>query len=333
MSDRIELSTGLQPMKDLLVVIADSRHVAYAKQVFESAHRFGGWRGAYMLMTYRVPKEYTAWFERRGVIVRPYELPLPRHVYDLVQERYRVPEVVSLKYHLFGDDFKKWRTVICLDTDVIVSGSLDYLTRVKRFAAVPEFLGNLGNQFAADPPTQRMVASFAKTRSPAFNFGVFALRPVALGTNIQQRLCDGSIQWFPHARYFEQSVANMVFYRDWEHLPFRLNLKAVFGGVGGRLGTSVPFASASYLRKGLIFHFYGPHKPWDVAHVFHKKWQANLASAESVDSFSILAGDPSRFTDGVRFLCTQFSIWTVRFILLVRYRIGRAYRTLRGVTL
>lgn len=269
--------------RHVLVTLADSINIDQAMQLFASAYLNGNWSGEYLLLAHRIPEASQRWFRTRGILLREYELPLNREEWDRAGADPRLSPVCLLKYYLSGPDFRRWDTVLYVDADVIVAGDLGRFTRVRRFAAVPEMSVDLCGQFHARRDTRSLLASSYPGRRESFNFGVFSLRPSALESDTFASLCRMSIEWLAHAAYPEQSIANLFFSSGWERLPYRLNYNPLFMN---RFGVRFPVLLKLRHARELVYHFYGPSKPWHHGHPFRSLWLRNLRLAQTIPDFS-----------------------------------------------
>lgn len=98
----------------VILLVADETFLPHTRHVFVNCKREGGWNGDYALL---VPEQTdTSEYEGRGI--------------DIV----RAPaEGFLTKFHVFGDYFRRWSTLLYLDCDVIVLSSLTPL--VEQLAA------------------------------------------------------------------------------------------------------------------------------------------------------------------------------------------------------
>jgi lipopolysaccharide biosynthesis glycosyltransferase len=142
---------------------------------------------------------------------------------------------------------------------------------------------DLYGQFHDRRGTRSRLASSYQRRRQSFNFGVFALRPSSLEPTTFLSLCRLSREWFAHAAYPEQSIANLFFSSGWERLPRRLNYNPA---QPNRFHIRLPVPFKPRQAGELIYHFYGPDKPWHRGHPFRKMWLRNLRLAEGISDFS-----------------------------------------------
>ena len=124
----------MESKRDLIVTLADSKFLPQVKQLFSSVYWNAGWKGDYMLLAHQIPEDELKWFRDKGILIKKCE-PL----FDKSIGRDYSPIVLD-KLYLFETEFKKWKNVIYLDSDIIVRVSLDKLTKIKGFASVKSFL-------------------------------------------------------------------------------------------------------------------------------------------------------------------------------------------------
>jgi len=247
----------------LLVTLADENFVDAVKQVFASAALHGGWKGDYMLLSYRISESTLGEFEHKGVLV------------------YRLGEIGS--YHdvwgpaagrlvLFREEFKKWRKIVYIDGDTIVRNGLARLLSVNNFSAVHAAAHTMTTQFG----TVDNVPKSCDPKAPAFNAGVFAFDTgiVEKDTYRDIRLLQ---EMYP-GRFNEQSALNLFFYDRWVKLPRTYNVYP---------SRVWPRTLASPKRiPGVILHFASKNKdlkPWEKTSPFYKEWAGNLESFKTLD--------------------------------------------------
>lgn len=284
----------------------DQAYANTAKQFFASACLNGGWDEDCMVLTPDLSERETAWFEARGIQVARLD-----NIYTEQEWRMntipttRFPALITLKYYLFKDEFRKWDTIIHMDTDIIIRGTIEELKEAPGFAAVrPPSLSRIRNHFLLDPQeivSKRQLESLKSgfdLDAPAFNIGVFAFRP---GSDSERgmfdKLRDLLFEYGRICKYPEQGMLNLVFQNKWKELPLQFNL-----GVAALEELKVPMS----LVDGNVLHFNGRRKPWDEAHPFHGEWKSNLQKAKSIDTTS---SRPARKPSTSKTLMT---VWLLR---------------------
>ena len=51
--------------KNLLVTLAGKNYIKQAKQLFSSVYWNAGWKGDYMLLSYKIPEKELKWFKKK----------------------------------------------------------------------------------------------------------------------------------------------------------------------------------------------------------------------------------------------------------------------------
>jgi lipopolysaccharide biosynthesis glycosyltransferase len=255
---------------NLIVTLANYKYLNQAKQLFSSVYWNAGWDGDYMLLSHEIPEEELSWFTDKGILVKRCE-SLAR-----VGEEYsNYPVVVLDKFYLFTPEFKKWKNVVYLDTDIIVKGSLDKLKKVKGFAAVTDLYNkDLKSQFANENRTIFNDVAY-QTEVKAFNTGVFSFSTDLISDKTFDEINDMFHADYAEFRFPEQSVLNLYFYRKWRPLPKIFNVFI--------------FPHNYYLPygfKAIVYHFIAWNSfpdLWDKNNIFYGEWKLNLEKAESID--------------------------------------------------
>jgi alpha-N-acetylglucosamine transferase len=234
-----------------------------------------------MLLTHGVPAPERAWFADRGVSVVEAEPPCAARDWYARQPAAICPPVLSLLFTIFGPDFREWRRVVYLDTDIILRGALEAALPVRRLAAAPDYLHTLGDQFVRAPHARRVLSERFDLRSPSFNSGVLALRPDRIDSDAFPRIMELYDRYFHLGRFTVQPVLNLAFYRQWECLsrfsnfPYHPSLRALQGAA--RLPARGRFLD------GCLVHLWGKEKPWARDSPFRAEWLRLLARAEEMD--------------------------------------------------
>lgn len=266
--------------KSVVVTLVNADYVERAKQLFSSLYYNAKWPGNCALMHYGVSETDINWFKRRGIITI---FSPPLHSESIS----RYAPIVSSKLYLFHVQMKRWKTIVYLDTDVIVRKPINSLTEVKQFSAVPE-KGRLPlrNQFVDKPTTVfdyvklwklSLVYNFNEV---AFNAGVLAF-PTSLITHHTMKDLSSLLRQFASVcKYSDQGIQNLYFYKRWESLSEEYNM----------------FPKYAYdvlnihpkNNSGIILHFADEgeeNKPWHPRNYFFREWLKNLKKADRV-SFS-----------------------------------------------
>lgn len=270
--------------RNLLVTLANAGYVDMARQLFSSAWFDGGWRDDMVLLTDELPAADREWFEERGIGVDRREPFLCPGEWETLWRHDRFGPIVALRHWLFDDPYRGWETIVYLDADIIVRGSLRGLTAIRRFGAIAEMGVPLADQFASRANALRYarrtgLPEFDLWR-PSFNSGVFSFRPEEMDRGIVERTRALLRQTLPLAAYPEQLTMNLLFRQSWESLPDLFNFCPRLVYAGGRIAPPTLIRTGS-ARAGVI-HFCGHEKPWHVACDFHRIWCRNLERAVDI---------------------------------------------------
>ena len=273
---------------NLLATVADANFVRAAKQLFASVYFNAGWRGDYMLLSAGIPESEQKWFKDRGIIVREVDPIISEGEWEN-----RVPEIAiegtskysvatMAKIHLLRSDFKKWRTVLYLDSDIIVRGPLSYLSRVNQFSAVKDYGKTILKQFVSPkhvPEVQPEIDKLAtklSLESPSFNAGVFAFPTSVIEPESFTQLVSLARNNLRSARYGDQLAWNIFFYGRWADLPRTYNYFVYYLTEMGKTVKENRF-------YGAVLHFPGlDQRPWLPQNKFYEEWSANLNRAEEM---------------------------------------------------
>lgn len=273
----------------VIVTVADAGFVDQAKQLFSSVYHAGGWRGDYMLLAFGVPADARRWFEDRGVLVRECD-PLfteeewsSRVPHGALEGTSKYSVATTGKFYLLLPEFKRWKTVVYLDCDIIVRASLNRLGRVTRFSAVADYGKTVGDQFI-DPEFApqlegelRDLSSRYSLAAPTFNAGVFAFPTRVIDNNSFNEIVTLSRRYVRLARYGDQLAWNLFFYGRWDRLSSAYNYFVYYLTDMGETAQADRFYAA-------VLHFPGlDQRPWAATNVFHQEWKENLRRSEEMD--------------------------------------------------
>jgi len=219
-----------------------------------------------MLLAHKIPEKDLKWFRDKGILVKKC-----RPIYDKTVNGY--PPVVLDKFHLFTPEFKKWKTVIYIDDDIIVRHSLDLLCNINGFNACKDLV-NLKSQFKENnPPDDLLNKLDMKTKS--FNTGILAFNTDLIS---QDTFKDLNILFrrYVSCTFGEQTILNIYFYKKWSELPAGYNtyVNCLTSGFRKRkfLGVNVHFA-----RKEDSL------PPWDSLNLFNLEWKKNLERFDTIN--------------------------------------------------
>jgi lipopolysaccharide biosynthesis glycosyltransferase len=294
--------------KNIVVTLANSNYLDQAKQLFSSVYYNAGWQGDYMLLAYQIPDCDLKWFMDRGILIRNCE-PLSN---EIVGEGF--PSVVLSKFYLFTEEFKKWDKIIFLDSDIIVTGSLNKLTNVKSFAAVKDsFFFNLDHQIANNKGKIEIGKNF-KLNSKSFNTGVMVFSSKIILENTFNEIVElyGNVRDF--SRFGEQLTINLYFYKKWEKLPFVYNVFIA----------CMKYRFPKIIKTSAI-HFYsriGFPAVWEETNLYYKLWKTNLDKADDIDLSIIHEVDElNRFEEKYY----SIVIWLIAYIIDRNYILTSSY--------
>ncbi|MGA1866774.1 MAG: glycosyltransferase [Thermoplasmatota archaeon] len=263
--------------REVIVTLSDAGYLSQAKQLFSSVYHNSGWDGDYLLLEQGIGQEDLAWFREKGIEVRSF----PKMTRASFKKH---PATILGKFHLFSPEFKRWKKVIYLDSDIIVEASLDELKEVKGFNAVPDIhFKSLEDQFKGlekdiDQGQRNVYESLTRLydmREPAFNSGVMAFdTDIIKNEDMVDRLMDLYNRFGPVANS-DQSIFNLFFYRNWNRLPLVYD-------------NYFPYRRPSWRpiyvpTESIVQHFLWD-KPWtrNDRH-YDRLWMNNLSMARSID--------------------------------------------------
>lgn len=281
--------------RNLLVTLADENYVDMAKQLFSSVYHNAGRKGDYMLLSHEIPEKKLKWFKDKGILIKKCK-PL----YKKKTGKYKFSPVPFSKLYLFTPEFKKWKLIIFLDSDIIVKSSLQKLTKNKGFNAVidstcPKPYNQLVNPLFSENSLNLKEKKLKKElgkkynlKTSAFNSGVFTFTTDIIKKFTFNNLVDLFNKYNKYkimSYFYEQGILNLYFYKKWRPLPLIYNL----------------FSNASpyYMKplkprqvRAIIIHSIGPLKLWKRTNPFYKKWKNNLDRAEKINLNQIPDKEP-----------------------------------------
>ncbi len=279
----------------LLVTMGDGNYLSQVKQLFSSAYHFGGWDGDFLFIVNKAPKEELKWFRSHNIIVKQLQHR------DHPSTKW-FPSVYLNAFDVFTPYFKKWKQVVFIESDIIIQGSLDYLTKVKGFAAVSDIaFPKLENQFLSrteiisgikrstlrknlqlDMSSSLQLLKELKIEydlnQTAFNAGVFALSTDIINLSLHKRLINTSARFAQISAYGMQGAFNLVFTKKWQKLPMLFNYCYNL--------TSSDSQKRIVSSKAPVLHFASSEKidkPWNNPEsIYYDKWLNNLKLADSI---------------------------------------------------
>jgi lipopolysaccharide biosynthesis glycosyltransferase len=265
--------------KNLLVTLADKNYVEQAKQLFSSVYWNAGWKGDYLLLSYKIPEKELEWFRKKGILIKKCKPVWSKDKSERLYRKYLGSKLN--KFYLFTPEFKKWENIIFLDADIIVRASLSELTKVKGFGAVLDdpINNKLLDQFIH--PAEIGKEAFNKFRkryninAEAFNSGVMAFNTRIINKDSFPKLKDLFMNYnnIIPPEIVDQPIFNLFFHKTWEKLPFVYNLD-----IG-----DFRFINPKKINA-IIIHFRGRQcKSWFCSSPFHNEWKNNLKRAEAIN--------------------------------------------------
>ena len=269
--------------KDLLVTNADKNFVKQAKQLFSSAYFNSGWDGDYMLLSQGIPSDELNWFSDRGILVKKCEPLLMEEQHSIGSNKW--PLTVLNTIYLFNSDFRKWRTIICVDADMIIRASLDSLRGLKGIYAVQGlFAPTLGvriykHKNKISNEMSKTLRKEYKFSSPTFNGGVIVFSTDLIEIETFDELKKLLYKYQGSLTSNEEEILNLYFHRKWKKLPYVFNVYV----------NSLRDPGAA---DGIILHFMGykgteEEKPWNKKSLYYHEWKTNLVNAEKIDLLNI----------------------------------------------
>jgi lipopolysaccharide biosynthesis glycosyltransferase len=312
--------------KDLLVTLADDNYVDQARQVFSSAYWNGGWRGDYMLLACGIPEGGVQWFRDKGILVRHCEPVLTGSEKRIGH----APLTTLSKFYLFTPEFKKWKSILFLDGDTLVRGSLDGLAAIQGFGAVRilnVLRTTLKGSFHRRNENNRHLFERLEVRCdlsrPAFNSGVMAFSTDIISDEDFENLKGALIRFEEIIYISEETVLNLYFYDKWQELSQVYNICPSYEMYHRGCG-------ANNLR-GIVYHTYSNFpggKPWYPTSPLHSEWQSNLEKADMIDITNPRA--PIRTlstTEEAEYDVYLKSLHRRHFYRFYRFKIRRGFRT------
>lgn len=272
--------------KNLLVTLATKDYIPLAKQLFSSVYFNAGWKGDYMLLACQIHEKDLKWFRMKGILVKKYK---PFYTQAVKNQYSFNARVGTLKFFLFTPEFKKWKNIIYLDADIIVRGSLEKLSNIKGFAAVPDSAGPLRNQFLSEREENKFIFAELKKNydlnKPSFNSGVMAFSTKTIKKNMLIRI-KALLKKYERIRITSDQISfNLLFYKKWRRLPFVYNL----------LLFALKTVKKNNLKntgvKTIVLHFAKSLK--DILDIkkkklLYKEWRRNLYKAEVINLEEVL---------------------------------------------
>jgi|GEM_PF-452655 len=257
--------------ENLLVTLADEKSIDQAKQLFSSAYWNGGWEGDYMLLAYRIPKQELPWFKKKGILIKQLSSP----PITIRKEKWgsHFPPVVLAKLYVFTPEFKKWKHVIFLDSDIIVKANINQLAATQGFGAVTDMLPSMEHQIHDGA---RTTESPAMRKTKVFNSGVFCFSTDIITENTFLKMCVLANEYLARTIYYpDQAILNIFFEKQWKKIPFFFNVYY--------LKLPPHYRNNPSKIKCAVLHFAGEYKPWHPQSPYYQEWARNLRMADAID--------------------------------------------------
>ncbi|MCX6773483.1 MAG: hypothetical protein NTY68_00605, partial [Candidatus Micrarchaeota archaeon] len=181
------------------------------------------------------------------------------------------------KFYLFTREFKKWRNIVYLDSDILVRGSLEDLAKAKGFASTRDNTIFLLEQFILSDHEKKACDELRKgyrMEKDAFCSGMFAFSTDIIKEKTFDELKGLAERYGSVAKYREQSIINLYFCGKWHRLPDVFGILVTYIGKDLMMKDNV---------DGIILHFAGPKKPWDRDSRYYQEWKSSLDRADGID--------------------------------------------------
>lgn len=275
--------------KPLLVTLADKKYLEYAKQVFAGAYFNAGWQGDYLLLAHEIPEKDLTWFRKKGVLIKHCQAIYKEEIAETS------PAIIS-KLYIFTSEFKKWSTIIYVDVDVIIRGSLDGLLNVKGYAAIDDARhAKIKREVLTIEETRNRDISLIKYKkklkklskkydinSNLFAAGFFVFNPMIIHGNSFKKLLEIIDQFHKIIREADMFAINIYFYHRWQKLPPVYDMYIY----EDQNQWQIP----SEKLQGIIIHFCGKDKPWFKTNKFYGEWHNNFLKADLINLENIPNG-------------------------------------------
>lgn len=280
--------------KNLIVTLANNAYADQAKQLFASAYLRAGWKGDYLLLAHELNEANLNSFKNRGIKIyktRPLDTNPSLGGYQ--------PIVLS-KFYLFKEYFKKWDTIIFLDADIIVNGSLEDVLDLKGFNAPRAESFNLKNEFIND---KRILQDLGLTtkydlKQAAFTTGLLVFETDLIQPETFFNLLSLYQQNKAALKFSEESTLNLFYYKQWQELSVIYNFNPQYMHW---LYNAIPKNNLP-----IIYHFFCFQKPWEKDSDYYQVWLNNLASFENINFNSpvkeIIGIDPKELNNYLDYL-------------------------------
>lgn len=271
----------MENRRNLLVTLADKKYILQAKQLFSSVYWNAGWDGDYMLLSHEIPAEELKWFTDKKILIKEC---VPLHNKPFGDDN-NSPVILD-KFYLFSEEFRQWEHIIFIDSDAMVTASLDYLIKTKSFSCLRVNKKHFRHSFSLRDCEQiSMLKKEYNLIRPSFNSGVLAFDTAIIKDDTFSKLLS-LFNKYKEIINADESILNLFFYEQWINIPIVYNARInniVLKKIKG-------IYHVPKKMKGIILHFEKPYrkylkddKPWNKGNIFYNEWETNLKRAEFID--------------------------------------------------
>lgn len=260
----------------VLVALANDEYFDQARQLFTGVILRGAWDGDLLILTRNMRPSNERWFRSRGILVRRCS-----RINAPASSNY--PSIWLSKLDIYHEYFCQWKTVVYLDTDIIVRHSLKDLQNLHGFFAAAEVNNKtIKEQFSSlNKKDIALMAKFGvRPSDPAFNAGVMVFTTNLLKKNTHEELISLAKHFSGKVKFGDQGVQNIYFGSVYKQLP--------------RLYNTYPehlyyqYFIPPTIMNAAIFHFVGNMQytpPWHQENYFYREWKRNLEKADAMKVF------------------------------------------------
>lgn len=247
--------------RDLLVTAVDANFIEQAKQLFSSAHHKGAWQGDYMILSDNLSEDQKAIFKEKGILV--FCPPL------LSEEKFghwNYPPLLFSKLYLFHPYFKKWRSIVFLDADIIIRASFSALAELPGFNAHEAVGISLRGEFK--PGAKSALLKKHNLNSKAFSTGVMAFNTDIINTDMLPKMLNLLRDHKEDFLFGEEALLNLFFYKKWQALS------SLYNYIPSYMKEFYNLSDRNFSAP--ITHFMCEAKPWNNDHPNFLEWSDNL---------------------------------------------------------
>ena len=266
--------------RDLIVTLADKNYINQAKQLFSSIYFNSGWKGDYMLISDNIPENDLTWFRKKGIIIKKF-MPISERKWG------RWPTSLLLKFNIFKPEFKKWKTIICLDADIIVRASLDKLKEVKEIAAIPgeqNFKDKMKRGSFSGELFQKIEKKY-DLNVQNLNGGVIVINSSIIKKETFKEIISLLKKYENYLVETDEAILGLYFNRKIESLPKVYNTRPILldnkyiiklKDIGGIIIHFVPGIYENFVPVEKL-------KPWHPKNDYYPEWKENLDKADLIN--------------------------------------------------